>query len=243
MSESAVLNVSDEKERKQSECSDTEFDPQFKPIITLPEVEVSTNEEDETVLLKIRAKLYRFDSASDPPEWKERGTGEMKILRHNENNSVRVVMRRDKTLKVCANHFITPWMELKASTSNEKAFIYTVLADFADEMPRSECLAVKFPTVDNAKLFKTKFEEAKHIVLTECDLYNGNDDKENALNSALENELNVTIEKSEDEDNNSDDKSEKSEKECEEVTQKISELNVTNKEKSSVSASTPCSYM
>lgn len=53
-----------------SESSDTEYDPQFKPVITLPEVEVITNEENETELLKIRAKLYRFDSTSDPPEWK-----------------------------------------------------------------------------------------------------------------------------------------------------------------------------
>lgn len=58
------------KERKHSECSDTECDPQFKPIVALPEVEVLTNEENETELLKVRAKLYRFDSSTDPPEWK-----------------------------------------------------------------------------------------------------------------------------------------------------------------------------
>lgn len=56
--------------RTESESSDTEIDPQFKPIISLPEVEVTTNEENESELLKIRAKLYRFDSVSDPPEWK-----------------------------------------------------------------------------------------------------------------------------------------------------------------------------
>lgn len=80
---------------------------------------------------------------------KERGTGELKVLRHKENGSFRIVMRRDKTLKVCANHFITPWMELKASTTNEKAFIYTVMADFADEQSKSECLAVKFATEES----------------------------------------------------------------------------------------------
>lgn len=80
---------------------------------------------------------------------KERGTGELKILRHKEKGSFRIVMRRDKTLKVCANHFITPWMELKASTTNEKAFIYTVMADFADEQSKSECLAVKFATEES----------------------------------------------------------------------------------------------
>lgn len=57
-------------------------------------------------------------------------------------------MRRDKTLKVCANHFIYPFMELKPSQTNEKAFIYTVV-DFADEVTKSECLAVKFATVES----------------------------------------------------------------------------------------------
>lgn len=76
----------------------------------------------------------------------------MKILRHRENNSCRVVMRRDKTLKVCANHFITPWMELKPSVGNEKAFVYTVIADFADEEAKSECLAIKFGSVESKRL-------------------------------------------------------------------------------------------
>lgn len=62
-------------------------------------------------------------------------------------------MRRDKTFKVCANHFITPWMILKPYTGNEKAFLYTVAADFADEEPKSECLAIKFGTVESKKLF------------------------------------------------------------------------------------------
>lgn len=65
-------------------------------------------------------------------------------------------MRRDRTLKVCANHFITPWMELKPNAGSEKAFVYKVLADFADEKPKSECLAVKFGTIEsNFYLFYT----------------------------------------------------------------------------------------
>lgn len=52
-----------------------------------------------------RAKLYRYDTAESPATWKERGTGEVKILHHKSNKTVRVVMRRDKTLKICANHF------------------------------------------------------------------------------------------------------------------------------------------
>lgn len=51
-----------------------------------------------------RAKLYRFASELDPPEWKERGTGDVKLLKHKEKGTIRVVMRRDRTLKICANH-------------------------------------------------------------------------------------------------------------------------------------------
>lgn len=199
MSEEVKIPQTPERIQRTSESSDTEHDIHFPPIISLPEVQISTNEENEEEFLKTRAKLYRFDGKNDPPEWKERGTGELKVLRHKENGSFRIVMRRDKTLKVCANHFITPWMELKASTTNEKAFIYTVMADFADEQSKSECLAVKFATEENARLFKTKFEEAKKKLLVECDLYNGKVDEQ--IRKELEQVLNEAEESGEEDEN------------------------------------------
>lgn len=54
-------------------------------------------------MFKMRAKLFRFDKENS--EWKERGTGDVKFLKHKENKKTRLVMRRDKTLKVCANHY------------------------------------------------------------------------------------------------------------------------------------------
>ncbi|XP_060533413.1 ran-specific GTPase-activating protein-like [Cylas formicarius] len=209
---SEVLPQTPEREHKQSESSDTEYDVHYSPIISLPEVQVSLNEDDETEFLKIRAKLYRFDSLSEPAEWKERGTGELKILRHNENSSFRIVMRRDKTLKVCANHFITPWMELKPNSTNKKAFIYTVLGDFADEQVKSECLAVKFGSMENANLFKNKFEEAKKILKIDCDLYNGKVDK--LINDSLNESLTEN----------------RNNEEAEEITKKLTELEVTNED-------------
>ena len=53
--------------------------------------------------LHSRAKLYRFDGPSN--EWKERGTGDLKFLQNKETQKTRILMRRDKTLKICANHF------------------------------------------------------------------------------------------------------------------------------------------
>lgn len=81
-------------------------DVHFEPVIRLTEkVEVKTNEEAEEQTFKMRAKLFRF--VRDSSEWKERGTGDVRLLKHKENGKTRLVMRRDKTLKVCANHYGT----------------------------------------------------------------------------------------------------------------------------------------
>lgn len=44
---------------------------QFNSAPLLPEVELPTHEEEEEELVKLRAKLYRFDSTNEEgPEWK-----------------------------------------------------------------------------------------------------------------------------------------------------------------------------
>ncbi|XP_012272985.1 ran-specific GTPase-activating protein [Orussus abietinus] len=169
-----VVDVNVEGGRNNENEDDTPEDEfHFDPIISLPLIDVSSNEEDEEEMIKLRAKLYRYDSSSDPPEWKERGTGEIKLLKHKTKNKVRVVMRRDKTLKICANHFITPWMELKPNCGSDRAWVWSALADFADEELKSELLAIRFTNAENAALWKEAFEKAKQIVGTECEIYVG----------------------------------------------------------------------
>lgn len=48
--------------------------------------------------------MYRFVKG----EWKERGTGDVKILQHKGHKKVRLVMREDRTFNVRANHLIDP---------------------------------------------------------------------------------------------------------------------------------------
>ena len=40
-------------------------------------------------------------------------------------------MRRDKTLKICANHFVQPWMLLEAMKGSDRAWMWMVQADYA----------------------------------------------------------------------------------------------------------------
>ncbi|XP_063368587.1 ran-specific GTPase-activating protein-like [Cydia amplana] len=169
MSSPTEESIRRNSESEGGEVETPEHDPHYDPIVSLPLVDVQTNEEDEEELVKIRARLYRYDTADH--EWKERGTGDIKLLRHKANNTVRVVMRRDKTHKVCANHFITPDIRMNVHCGSDKAFNWSVFADFADETMKQELLAIKFGNPQNAELWKAKFAEAQEIVRTKCSLY------------------------------------------------------------------------
>ncbi|PIO52846.1 RanBP1 domain protein, partial [Teladorsagia circumcincta] len=93
--------------------ADEEYEPDvhFAPVVPLPElVDVVTGEEDEQVVFVARAKLFRF--IKETKENKERGVGDLKILRNPKTNAHRVVMRREQVHKVCANFAILPSIEL-----------------------------------------------------------------------------------------------------------------------------------
>lgn len=99
-----------EKGDDDEKAEEEEADVHFEPVVHLTEkVDTKTNEEAEEQTFKMRAKLFKFDR--DSREWKERGTGDVRLLKHKENGKTRLVMRRDKTLKVCANHYgMWRWM-------------------------------------------------------------------------------------------------------------------------------------
>ncbi|BGP12376.1 hypothetical protein JCM10213_002020 [Rhodosporidiobolus nylandii] len=142
----------------------------FEPVVKLDQtVEVKTHEEDEEALFKMRAKLFRFVAESS--EWKERGTGDVRLLQHKESKKVRLVMRRDKTLKVCANHYITPEMALSPNIGSDRSWVYNVAADVAEGEPTAETLAIRFANSENAELFKAAFTNAQE---TNKSLLSGN---------------------------------------------------------------------
>lgn len=85
-------------------------------------MQAKTGEEDEDVLFCRRAKMFRFDT--DKREWKERGLGFVKLLMHRESEVVRVLMRREHTLKVCANHVVSDQLKIEAMPGSEKAITY-----------------------------------------------------------------------------------------------------------------------
>merc|ERR1711881_755372 len=75
------------------------------------------NEEDEDEVFKHRAKVYRFDP--ETKQWKERGVGDIKILKHPKRLTYRVLLRREQIHKIACNHMINASMELKPLPSSE----------------------------------------------------------------------------------------------------------------------------
>ena len=99
----------------------------------------------------------------------------MKFLKHKDTKKIRILMRRDKTLKICANHYrklldvffflilffqVNSTLKLEPNVGSDRSWVYTT-PDFSEEEQTTETFAVKLGNVDSAKEFKAKFEEAQ----------------------------------------------------------------------------------
>ncbi|KAE8655283.1 Ran-binding protein 1-like protein b [Hibiscus syriacus] len=137
-------------------ADDEDTGAQVAPIVKLEEVDVSTGEENEDAILDLKSKLYRFDKEGN--QWKERGAGTVKLLKHKETGKVRLVMRQSKILKICANHLVLPTMTVQEHAGNDKSCLWHA-ADFADGELKDELFCIRFASVENCKAFMEMFQE------------------------------------------------------------------------------------
>ncbi|KAK3812082.1 MAG: ran/spi1 binding protein [Benniella sp.] len=146
----------------ESVAVEAEAEIHFQPLVKLDAVDVKTHEEDENVIFSMRAKLFRFHK--DTNEWKERGTGEARLLQHKETSKVRLLMRRDQTLKICANHYVAPEMNLTPNIGSDRSWVWNVTSDISDEdVTGAQTLAIRFANSEAAGKFKDAFENAQKI--------------------------------------------------------------------------------
>ncbi|GKV52563.1 hypothetical protein SLEP1_g59140 [Rubroshorea leprosula] len=111
---------------------------------------------DEVPILDMKSKLYRFDK--DGNQWKERGAGTVKLLKHMETSKVRLVMRQSKTFKICANHHVLPTMTVQEYDGNDKSCVWHA-TDFADGELKDEFFCIRFTSVKYCKDFMKIFQE------------------------------------------------------------------------------------
>jgi len=83
------------------------------------------------------------------------------LLQHKETQKIRLVMRREKTLKVCANHLISADMKLQPNIGSDRSWVWKVAADYSEDPPTAETLAIRFANADLAEQFKKAFENAQ----------------------------------------------------------------------------------
>jgi Ran-binding protein 1 len=141
----------------------------WAPSVTLEvKEEVNTGEEEEETLYSQRSRLYRWATSEDGPgEWKERGTGDCKIMKHKKTNKVRFLMRQEKTGKIVGNHYIVEneasrYYELKPNAGSDKCWVW-MAQDFSEDQVSIEQLALKFGTPEKANEFQKHFNEAKEL--------------------------------------------------------------------------------
>jgi Ran GTPase-activating protein (RanGAP) involved in mRNA processing and transport len=145
-------SVHDDSELYQEEEADNLY---FEPVIPLPDkVEVVTGEEGETAVYTHRAKLFRLVDG----EWKERGIGDVKILKA-PTGRVRLLMRRDQVLKICLNHALSPELVEMFREKDAKSWTW-VAQDFSEGALTTMTFALRFKTAEIAQDFKAAAAEA-----------------------------------------------------------------------------------
>lgn len=105
-----------------------------------------------------RARVYVRSGG----EWRERGNGEVKLLKHKTTGYVRIILRQDKTLKLRMNHkvAVTAPAKLTANAGNDKSWVWTA-EDFADEKVETMTFAIRFKDVEMSKAFAAAYEGAR----------------------------------------------------------------------------------
>uniref|UniRef100_A0A7S3EA78 RanBD1 domain-containing protein n=2 Tax=Rhodosorus marinus TaxID=101924 RepID=A0A7S3EA78_9RHOD len=69
-------------------------------------------------------------------------------------------MRREKTLKICLNHYVNTDIELQENIGSERSWVWSAV-DYADG-ERDECvLAIRFPNVEIAQEFRKEYDKAR----------------------------------------------------------------------------------
>lgn len=131
-------------------------------------------------------------------------------------------MRQEKTLKICANHLISPFVELNLNVGSERSWVFTA-SDFAEEELKTETFAIKFGNKEKAEKFKEVVEIAKKV--------NGEELKPEDLPEMKEEDIDEKPkEKKEESDEKTESKGEKSEAEANKLAEELNKVKVADAE-------------
>lgn len=119
-----------------------------------------TGEEQEEELAKFRSKIYRFRN-----EWKERGVGELRFLKHKTSGYVRILVRAEKTHRCIMNHYVIKkdiFCDLVQQKTTNNSWTWAA-QDISDEVPGAEKFCAKFTSKDDYERFEVEFKKAVEL--------------------------------------------------------------------------------
>ena len=132
----------------------------------------ATGEEDETTICEFRCRLRIFiekDEYGDEVRekfWREKGTGNVKLLRDGTTGIVRFVMRQENTFKVCSNFNIPADFTMRPpgdgpADAPSKRLLFSA-PDFREGKTVADhaTFAISVRSTDDAALLKKEMEAA-----------------------------------------------------------------------------------
>ena len=144
----------------------------------LDEVEVKTGTEEETVLYTQRCKLFVFgetllDEGTGNKSWKERGVGDVTLLKHNEFGKIRLLMRQEKTLKIIVNHVVDPRIVLEPNSGSDRSWVWSAFDFSGGEELVETIFAMRFGNTEKAEAFKKEVSWELGLMSGEWGLMSG----------------------------------------------------------------------
>merc|ERR1711976_477730 len=88
------------------------------------------------------------------------GIGQMKILKHRENERIRVLMRQERTMKILCNHLTDPRITMRPNAGSDITWVWRAF-DFAEGELEEKTFCIKFKTPELAQEFKEIFDKAQ----------------------------------------------------------------------------------
>jgi hypothetical protein len=127
--------------------------------MTLPVLDASElAPTDEAVIYKQHGQIFRWREG----EWKERGTGDVMLLKHKGTDRTRFLMWQDKTFKTIANFNLVETSSHCCLHPDEDPKTWTWCCDdHSDDCTYDEKFALHFKTEERAVAFKNAFDGAK----------------------------------------------------------------------------------
>lgn len=102
-----------------------------------------------------------LDKGTGKKTWRERGIGDIRLLRHREHSRIRILMRQEKTMKIICNHAVDPRIKLEPNAGSDRSWVWSAF-DFADGQELVETVfALRFADSDIANEFKISFQQCQ----------------------------------------------------------------------------------